>query len=213
MQLLIYLYADLKYPITRFKAMIYRRAKHFFDFCLALFLLGLLWPLGLVISLYLSLRLKGKPFFMQQRIGQAEKPFSLYKFRTLPLNWDLLADGLPAADLQFLRDSGMDELPQLINIIAGQMSFIGPRPLLPQYLTRYESWQRERHQVRPGIIGLAQSRGGNALSWRHRFMWDVFYVQKQGFCLDLRIIAEAFRNIHRSDRGQVSPPFNGNEKS
>lgn len=178
--------------------------KRLFEITLASILLLILLPFIFLLSLYLLGRFKSSPFFLQKRIGLKGRPFKLIKFRTLPDS-----EQIPPVDLQFLRDTGMDEFPQLLNILAGQMSFIGPRPLLPEYLGYYTEAQFERHNVKPGILGLAQLKGGNALPWRHRLRWDQCYVRNQSNGLDWYIFQASLFRWRRIDAGLHSSPFNG----
>ncbi len=176
-------------------------------------------PALLVLTLVIRRRLGPPALFQQTRIGLNEKPFEFLKFRTMTDERDASGTLLPdAARLtpfgQRLRAASLDELPQLWNVLKGDMSLVGPRPLLPEYLPRYSAEQRRRHQVKPGITGLAQVSGRNALSWREKLALDVQYVDRQGLTLDLRIIrrtiAAVFRRegIHRE--GHVTaPPFLG----
>jgi sugar transferase EpsL len=141
----------------------------------------------------------GRPvFFRQQRPGLHGKPFVMYKFRTMRDLHD--ADGKPLPDAQrltrfgrFLRSTSLDELPELINVLKGEMSLVGPRPLLMQYLDRYTAEQMRRHDVKPGITGWAQVNGRNATTWERRFALDVWYVDNWSFTLDLKIIAMTFQ--------------------
>lgn len=163
----------------------------------------MLSPLILLLSLYLLGRFRSSPFFLQNRIGLKGRSIKLLKFRTL-----YNSEQSPPIDLQFLRDTGMDEIPQLLNIVAGRMSFIGPRPLLPEYLEYYTDAQFERHNVKPGILGLAQLKGGNALPWRHRLRWDQFYAKNQSNRLDWYIIGGFVWSFgRREDHGIYSEPL------
>lgn len=168
--------------------------KRLFDILLALLLLGVLWPLlgGIALAIHLSM---GSPvLFRQMRPGLGGKPFYLYKFRTMQLTktgQDMVSsDAIRLTTLgKLLRHSSLDELPELWNILKGEMSFVGPRPLLMQYLERYNSIQSRRHDVLPGLTGWAQVNGRNALSWEKRFELDVWYVDHRSVFLDLKIIA------------------------
>jgi lipopolysaccharide/colanic/teichoic acid biosynthesis glycosyltransferase len=136
----------------------------------------------------------GKPvFFRQLRIGYRERPFAFFKFRTMTEARDsrgmLLCDAQRLTALgQFLRASSLDELPQVWNVLKGEMSLVGPRPLLPEYLPRYDMRQRRRHEVKPGITGWAQVKGRNALDWEQKFELDAWYVDHRNFWLDLKIL-------------------------
>ncbi|OUR64344.1 sugar transferase [Methylophaga sp. 42_25_T18] len=167
--------------------------KRVFDFFMALMALSLLWPVIFLVTLLVWCYL-GRPIvFCQQRPGLFEKPFNIYKFRTMSLLYDL--DGVLLPDEarmtkmgSFLRKSSLDELPQLFNVLKGDLSLIGPRPLLMEYLPLYTEEQARRHHVRPGITGWAQVNGRNAISWEDKFNYDVWYVEHQSFWLDMKIL-------------------------
>jgi len=159
--------------------------------CLALlFLLPILLTVALLVRLFL-----GKPvLFRQDRPGFNAKSFTLFKFRTMTDGRDVKGELLPDAQRltalgRFLRNTSLDELPELINVIRGEMSLVGPRPLLPQYLNRYTPEQMRRHEVKPGITGWAQIHGRNGLEWNQKFALDLWYVDHQSFWLDLSILA------------------------
>ena len=167
--------------------------KRFFDIILSLLALIVLSPLLLILALLVRIKL-GKPvLFSQKRPGKDEKIFTLYKFRTMTDQKDskgnLLPDGerLPSFG-KFLRSTSLDELPELFNILRGDMSIVGPRPLLVQYLTRYSKEQKRRHEIRPGFTGWAQINGRNAISWEEKFSYDVWYVDNLTLWLDVKII-------------------------
>ena len=160
-------------------------------------------PLLLLISL-LILIFHGHPIiFKQMRTGYKEKLFTLYKFRTMCNEKDSDGNLLPDHKRltkfgKFLRTSSLDELPELYNIIRGEMSFIGPRPLLIQYLPLYNSYQKRRHNVKPGLSGLAQVSGRNAISWEEKFNYDIFYVENVSIWLDIKILFLTFiKTINR----------------
>ena len=167
--------------------------KRAFDFLVALLAILLLGPMILAVALLVRICL-GKPvFFRQQRPGLHGKPFYICKFRTMSMACG--EDGLLLPDQQrmmklgdFLRKCSLDELPQLFNVLKGELSLVGPRPLLMKYLPLYTEEQRRRHEVRPGMTGWAQVNGRNALSWEERFKLDVWYVDHQSFRLDMKII-------------------------
>jgi lipopolysaccharide/colanic/teichoic acid biosynthesis glycosyltransferase len=167
--------------------------KRSFDFAIALAGLVVLSPLLLAIGLLVRWRLGSPVLFRQQRPGLGERPFTLVKFRTMT---DARGpDGSTASDAQrltafgrFLRSTSLDELPELYNVLVGDMSLVGPRPLLMEYLPLYNAHQRRRHEVRPGITGWAQVNGRNAISWERKFDFDVWYVENASFWLDLNII-------------------------
>ena len=178
--------------------------KHFIkplgDFFIALFLLIFLSPIILLTAIFLFLSNNGKVFFFQQRPGLYSKPFKIIKFKTLRDAFD--EDGIPLSDDlrltkvgSIVRSASLDELLQLINVLKGEMSLIGPRPHLIQYLPRYSPEQSKRHNVKPGITGWAQVNGRNAISWEQKFMYDVEYVEKQSFILDLRILWMTILNV------------------
>ncbi|WP_038029412.1 sugar transferase [Thermonema rossianum] len=168
-----------------------RWVKPFFDYTAALALAILLMPLFFLLTLCLTVYWRGNPFFCQLRIGRNERPFYLLKFKTMRparAGEDPHDENRATAVGRLLRDSGLDELPQLWNILRGDMSFVGPRPLLPEYLPRYSPAERQRHAVKPGITGWAQIQGGKALAWNEKMHYDIEYVQRQSFCFDLYIL-------------------------
>ena len=181
-----------------------------------LLLLGLSMLFLLGIVLLLAITHKGKIFFKQKRIGYQEKPFYIFKFKTMLDDTDaqgkLLADEKRLTPIgRFLRKTSLDELPQLINVLRGEMRLVGPRPLLPEYVPLYNEQQRKRHTVKPGITGWAQIKGRNALSWEKRFELDVWYVEHRSFLLDLKIIGLTFLKIfHKNDGHILSEKFEGN---
>jgi lipopolysaccharide/colanic/teichoic acid biosynthesis glycosyltransferase len=170
------------------------------DFIIALFLLIILSPIILLTAILLLIANNGKVFFFQQRPGLNSKPFKIIKFKTMKDAFD--QDGVPLPDYvrltkvgSMVRSASLDELLQLINVLMGDMSLVGPRPLLMNYLTRYNSEQAKRHNVKPGITGWAQVNGRNAISWEEKFKLDVEYVEKQSFFLDIRILLKTFINV------------------
>lgn len=171
---------------------------------LALLLLLLLSPLLLTIALVVRLRLGGPVLFRQQRPGLHGRPFQLVKFRTMTQRRDAVGVLLPDAQRltpvgQWLRRSSLDELPELLNILRGEMAFVGPRPLLMEYLPLYSPEQARRHDVRPGLTGWAQVQGRNALSWEEKFRLDVWYVDHRSLGLDLRILWLTLATVIRRD--------------
>jgi lipopolysaccharide/colanic/teichoic acid biosynthesis glycosyltransferase len=174
--------------------------KPFGDFLVALFLLIILLPIILLTAIILFFANNGKVFFFQQRPGHNSKPFKIVKFKTMRDAFD--KEGIPLPDElrltkigSIIRSASLDELLQLINVLKGDMSLVGPRPLLMQYLSRYSSEQAKRHNVKPGITGWAQVNGRNAISWEQKFKLDVEYVEKQSFVLDLKILCLTFLNV------------------
>ena len=199
--------------------MFYAILKHFIDKVFALVALIVLSPLILLIGIILFLDLKAWPIFVQKRPGFQQKIFSIYKFKTMRDITDEKGALLPDFDRvtplgKVIRKLSLDELPQLINVLKGQMSFVGPRPLLPEYLPLYTEEQNKRHRVKPGITGWAQVNGRNALSWQEKFKLDVYYVENQSFVFDLKILIKTAgkvilpRDINAG--GQLTmEPFNG----
>ncbi|MDO8343845.1 MAG: sugar transferase [Cellvibrio sp.] len=167
--------------------------KRGFDFIVALLLILLLWPVILLTALTVRIYLGSPIVFCQQRPGLLGKPFHIYKFRTMlsacGINGELLPDEQRMTAVgAFLRRNSLDELPQLFNVLKGELSLVGPRPLLMEYLPLYTTEQARRHDVRPGITGWAQVNGRNAISWDEKFNYDVWYVDHQSFWLDMRIM-------------------------
>lgn len=178
--------------------------KRSLDLCAAVALIVLLLPVLVFLALLIRARLGTPVLFAQTRIGRFEKPFTLYKLRSMRDAVDSQGKPLPdAARLSsfgcWLRSWSLDELPQLWNILRGEMSFIGPRPLLPEYLPRYSARQRRRHEVRPGLSGWAQVHGRNATSWERRLELDVEYVDSRSMLLDIRIAALTLRKLLQRD--------------
>jgi lipopolysaccharide/colanic/teichoic acid biosynthesis glycosyltransferase len=167
--------------------------KPFLDFLISLIILLAISPLFLMITIVLILYYKGNPFFTQDRPGKNEKVFKIIKYKTMNNNKDsngnLLTDSERLNSIgYFLRKYSLDELPQLINVLKRDMSLIGPRPLLVEYLPCYDEIQKCRHNVRPGITGWAQVNGRNAISWEKKFEYDIFYVNNLSILLDIKII-------------------------
>jgi len=188
----------------------YRRfGKRLLDLSLSLVALALLWPFIATIALAVRRRLGASVLFRQQRPGLHGRPFTILKFRTMTEARDAEGNLLPDAERlppfgRFLRSTSLDELPELWNVLRGDMSLVGPRPLLMQYLERYTPEQARRHEVRPGITGWAQVNGRNALSWEQKFALDVWYVDHLSFWLDVQIIALTAWKILR--REGISQP-------
>lgn len=178
----------------------YTNVKRLFDVFFAIVLLIITLPITLLFTVLLFIVNAGKPFFIQERPGKNEKVFKLIKFKTMndkkDTNGNLLSDKDRMTPIgNFVRKTSIDEIPQMINVLKGDMSLIGPRPLLVQYLPLYNEEQKKRHLVRPGITGWAQVNGRNALSWQKKFELDVWYVENQSFGLDIRIFFRTIKNI------------------
>jgi lipopolysaccharide/colanic/teichoic acid biosynthesis glycosyltransferase len=181
-----------------------RFGKRLFDLLAAVPLLILISPLMLLLGLC-SLLFLGRPvFFKQERPGYREKRFTIYKFRTMHDGVDSHGDPLPDERRltrfgSVLRQTSLDELPEFWNVLRGDMSLVGPRPLLPQYLSRYTAFQRRRHEVRPGITGWAQVNGRNSLTWEQKFELDVWYVDHRSLWLDAKILWMTVLQVLRRD--------------
>ena len=174
--------------------------KRVIDFSLSLIGLVILSPIFLILIVLGAIFMKGNPFFAQQRPGKNEKIFRLIKFRTMDNRKDKDGKLLPdEARLnkygKFLRSTSLDELPELLNILKGDMAIVGPRPLLVRYLKRYNAEQRHRHDVRPGLTGYAQAHGRNAVSWEDKFAMDVWYTKHITFKGDMKIILDTIRTV------------------
>lgn len=193
--------------------------KRIFDFLLSLTALVILCPVLLILAILGAIMMKGNPFFTQRRPGKNEKIFRLIKFRTMTCEKDAGGNLLPDEQRlnrygKLLRSTSLDELPELINILLGQMSIVGPRPLLVQYLPLYNATQRRRHEVRPGLTGLAQVNGRNAITWEEKFRLDVEYVDNITFFGDLKIIFATVGKIFKREgindaNGDIMPDFTG----
>ena len=173
--------------------MTYSICKRSFDFSFSILLLVLLSPLIVVICILVFLFIGSPVLFVQVRPGLRGRPFRIFKFRTMlnlrELNGGLLPDSQRLTSFgRFLRSTSLDELPSLLNILIGDMSFVGPRPLLMEYLSLYSDEQARRHDVKPGLTGLAQINGRNCISWDEKFRLDVWYVDHQSFLMDVRIL-------------------------
>lgn len=191
-----------------------------FDFISALVAFTMLLPFFLLCFIFLLIANRGNPLFFQKRPGKNEKIFTIIKFKTM--NDRCNAEGILLPDSQrltaigkFIRSTSLDEIPQLLNVIKGDMSFVGPRPLLPEYLPLYNELQKQRHQVKPGITGWAQVNGRNAITWKEKFDLDIFYVQNVTFALDFKIILKTIGKVFmRSDinteNQATTQRFNGN---
>lgn len=197
----------------------YSSVKRLFDLAVAALALLFLFPLLGLLALLVRLKLGSPTLFCQQRPGLHGKSFTLYKFRTMTDKRDAQGNLLPDAERltkfsRFLRASSLDELPELWNVLKGEMSLVGPRPLLMQYLPLYTPEQRRRHEVRPGITGWAQVNGRNSLTWEEKFALDVWYVDNQSFWLDVKIlwltVVKTLKREGISQAGQATiKPFEG----
>ncbi len=199
-----------------------RHGKRFFDLLLTLPGILCISPLILLTALLVRIKI-GKPiFFIQERPGLHGKPFRMYKFRTMSNDLDNKGNLLPEKKRllplgHFLRATSLDELPELWNVLKGDMSLVGPRPLKMDYLPLYNDEQRQRHNTRPGITGWAQVNGRNTLQWNERFKLDVWYVENQTLLLDIKIIFLTFLKVLRKEGAapeggsSVLPPFSGND--
>ena len=197
----------------------YKLFKNIIDRCFALGLILLLAPFFLILLLLLLFQNRGTPFFTQIRPGKNTKFFTIIKLKTMRDTVDSTGTLLPDFERitplgKIIRKLSLDELPQLINVLKGEMSFVGPRPLLPEYLPLYSKEQNKRHEVKPGITGWAQVNGRNTLSWQDKFKHDVYYVENQSFFLDLRILIKTVgkvllpKDINASEQLTMEP-FNG----
>lgn len=178
--------------------------KRFFDFLLSLIAIILLSPVFLVVALLVRTKLGSPILFCQERPGKDEKIFKMYKFRSMSderdENGQLMPDEVRLTSFgKKLRSTSLDELPELFNILKGDMSIVGPRPLLVKYLPLYSAEQRKRHDVRPGLTGWAQANGRNAISWEEKFKYDVEYTEKYSFFMDLKIIFMTVRSVLRHE--------------
>ncbi|WP_348811786.1 sugar transferase [Flavobacterium maritimum] len=194
--------------------------KRILDILGAIFGLLVLSPLFIIVMIGLFFANQGKPFFFQSRPGKDEKSFKIIKFKTMNDKKDVYGNLLP--DVQrltpigiFVRKTSLDEIPQLLNVIKGDMSLIGPRPLLPEYLPLYNKEQKRRHELLPGITGWAQVNGRNAISWKKKFEYDIEYIDNIDFKFDCKIIFLTIKKVLKSEgvnlNEQVSAEyFNGN---
>jgi len=167
--------------------------KPFLDFFSALIILLILSPVFILLVILLFISNNGKPFFTQTRGGKNNKIFNVIKFKTMndkkDINGELLPDHVRLTKVgSFVRSKSLDELPQLLNVIKGEMSLVGPRPFMSEYLEIYTDYQKRRHEVKPGITGWAQVNGRNNISWLQKFELDIWYVDRQSFWLDIKIL-------------------------
>lgn len=197
--------------------------KRFFDFLVSSFALLLLSPMLIVVGILVAVKLGSPIFFKQQRPGKFGKPFHIYKFRTMTDERDSQDELLPEETRLttfglWLRSTSLDELPELINVLKGDMSLVGPRPLLMEYLPLYNDEQKTRMDVRPGITGWAQVNGRNAISWNKKFELDLWYVKNRTFWLDLKILWMTISKVFKREgigheNEAVMPKFTGNKES
>ena len=195
--------------------------KRIFDFTASFVGLILLSPLFFFVTIALYVANQGKPFFFQLRPGKDGEIFKIIKFKTMNDLKDADGQLLPDSERltaigKFVRKTSLDEIPQLINVLKGDMSLIGPRPLLPSYLALYNDFQRRRNNVRPGITGWAQVNGRNTISWEQKFEYDVWYVDHLNFALDMKILLLTVQKVFKSEgitqEGHVtSEEFKGNQ--
>lgn len=195
--------------------------KRLLDIILSSSALIVLSPFLVVFTILGAIKMKGDPFFYQERPGKDEKIFKLMKFRSMTEEKDENGNYLPDEVRltkygKWLRSTSIDELPELINILKGDMSIVGPRPLLPEYLPLYNEEQRHRHDVRPGLTGLAMANGRNALSWEEKFAYDIEYVNNVSFLMDLKIILKTVKAVLfkvgvTSPNSATVEPFRGNK--
>lgn len=194
--------------------------KRVIDFLIALIGLILLSPVFIIVTVLLYFANQGKPFFLQARPGLNEKIFNIIKFKTMNDKKDGQGNYLPDSERltrvgSFIRQTSLDELPQLINVLKGDMAIIGPRPLLPQYLSLYSESQKRRHNIRPGITGWAQVNGRNAISWTMKFELDVWYIDNVSFATDCKVMFLTLKKvikkegINQADQATVEA-FTGN---
>jgi undecaprenyl phosphate N,N'-diacetylbacillosamine 1-phosphate transferase len=189
---------------NRSRSVYVRFIKPLLDFILAVVIFSVLSPFFMIVVLLLAIANNGKPFFFQRRPGKHGKIFRVIKFKTMNDRKDENGHLLPDAERltpvgRFVRRASLDEVPQLLNVIKGDMSIIGPRPLLEEYLPLYNEIQKKRHDVRPGITGWAQVNGRNTISWQQKFEYDVWYVDHVSFALDFKILLLTIRNVVRAE--------------
>ncbi len=206
--------------LARFRLVYKKYFKRLLDFCISLIAIICLSPILLVVAIWLHFANRGSgTFFLQERPGRNGKIFKIIKFKTMTDERDAEGNLLPDEKRltsfgKFIRSTSLDELPQLINVLKGDMALIGPRPLLVQYLSLYSPEQARRHEVRPGITGWAQCHGRNAISWKEKFEYDVWYVDHLSFLTDLKVIYYTSLTVFKRDgiahEGSMTmEPFNG----
>lgn len=197
--------------------------KPLFDLLVALIGISFLSPVFIIVTTVLWIANNGKPFFFQSRPGKNERLFNVIKFKTMNDKRDKDGHLLPDAKRlttagKFIRKTSLDEIPQLLNVIKGDMSLIGPRPLLVEYLPLYNDIQKRRHEVKPGITGWAQVNGRNAISWEQKFNYDVWYVDHLSFLLDVKIFFRTISKVFKSEginsaSSATMEKFKGNDSS
>lgn len=191
---------ELKVFVKKRQGMYAKYVKRALDFLLSLLAFSVFSPILLALTIIGVFAMEGNPFFVQERPGKDGKLFKLIKFRTMTNKKDKKGNLLPDEQRltkygKFLRKTSLDELPELINILAGKMAICGPRPLLPSYLERYNDVQKHRHDVRPGLTGYAQVHGRNGISWEEKFEMDVWYVNHVTFLTDVEIILQTVMTV------------------
>lgn len=193
--------------------------KRLIDIVASLFFLIIMSPVIIILSIITSILMKGNPYFFQKRPGKDERIIEVIKFKSMNDKKDIHGNLLPDVERiipfgNFIRKSSFDELPQLINVIKGDMSLVGPRPLLFKYIPLFNDEQRRRHNVKPGITGLAQVNGRNSISWTKKFDYDIYYVDNMSFLLDLKILWLTALKVFKKEGVNQSAerpmnPFNG----
>lgn len=193
--------------------------KSLIDIVIAIMALIIFSPVFLLVALVILIAHKESPFFIQLRPGKNERLFKIIKFKTMTSKKDENGNLLPDSERltavgRFIRKTSLDEIPQLINILKGDMSLIGPRPLLPKYLELFDEYEKQRHLVKPGITGWAAVNGRNAISWKEKFQFDVWYVKNISFLLDLKILRKTFLKVLSSEginmeNVATTEPYNG----
>lgn len=193
--------------------------KRILDLCMAFTAFIILFPVFISTFIILLFKNNGEPFFYQNRPGKDEKIFRIIKFKTMNDKTDAYGTLLPSAKRLtktgvFIRKHSLDEIPQLLNVIKGDMSLIGPRPLLVKYLSHYNELQKKRHDIKPGITGWAQVNGRNAISWEQKFEYDLWYVKHMTFIVDIKILCLTIYKVFKSDgiysiENDIVPDFKG----
>lgn len=196
--------------------------KRILDIIFSALMIILLSPLYLLLTILGVIFMKGNPFFIQKRPGYKEKIFKLIKFRSMTnekdKNGNLMSDEKRLNNYgKFLRSTSLDEIPEAFNILVGNMSFVGPRPLLIEYLPRYNNFQRQRHDVKPGLTGLAQTKGRNSISWEEKFDFDIYYINNVSLLLDIRIILNTIKVVIMksgidNSKNETMPDFMGTKE-